>query len=222
LPERPLCALPSHGQLISPHIDFAAPLHEYPPGAVLFREASEVRHVFALEEGTVKLFRFDADRTRILGLRAHGSLLGGTAAVRGQLHDCTAEAITRCQARSIAVTQFRESLAADGPFGRWVLDAIADEAHEQLLTSSTFAASRPRDRLIRLLWLLAREHSKRLEDGALRIQLPLTRQELADAIAVTREHMSRLIAQLEKEDVIHRAHGWIVLATGRRERPRRS
>ena len=47
-------------------------------------------------------------------------------------------------------------------------------------------------------------------DGSIRLQIPLQVTELADLVGATREHTSRLLANLEVERQLTRRHGWFI------------
>jgi CRP-like cAMP-binding protein len=68
-----------------------------------------------------------------------------------------------------------------------------------------------RERLLRLIGeVVAAEHPSATA-GALRVALPLRYTELARAIVTTRQHLSRVLKQLEDENLIRRDKGWLVI-----------
>jgi hypothetical protein len=47
--------------------------------------------------------------------------------------------------------------------------------------------------------------------GPVRVALPLRYTELARAIVTTRQHLARVLKQLEDDDLIRRQKGWLVI-----------
>jgi CRP/FNR family transcriptional regulator len=81
---------------------------------------------------------------------------------------------------------------------------VLARASQRDLRSRVIAdASRVAARLARILYQLAREQGRAVKDG-LRLQLPLTQEELAELITVRRETVSLNFGELEREGVIRR------------------
>ena len=69
-----------------------------------------------------------------------------------------------------------------------------------------------KDRLKRLLYeiIIELEHPPDLRQQ-IKIQVPLKHREMAQMIAVTPEHLSRLLKALEREGVIQRDGNWLTI-----------
>lgn len=84
----------------------------YPEGAILFLEKQDVRGVFLLCEGAVKLTISSAEgKTLILRIAQAGEILGLTAALAGRPYEVSAETLRPCQISFIRRDRFLDFLA---------------------------------------------------------------------------------------------------------------
>jgi CRP/FNR family transcriptional regulator len=187
------------------------PAIEYPTGAVLFHQGDDVRALFLIDAGVVKLTRCEAGaREVIAGLRTRPWLLGAASAVLGRPYPATARTLNACALRRLPPADFLRLQRTDLSVACWVEGMLARESDEQLATVGMFGAMAPRQRLEQLLSNLLRLGCVARQDGALRLALPLKRHELAEMIGTTPEHLSRLLAQLEGDGLILRDKGgWL-------------
>ena len=89
---------------------------------------------------------------------------------------------------------------------------LARAARSEMMSRAIQDSSRVAARLARILYQLAREQGSRVKDG-LRLQLPLTQEELAELITVRRETVSLNFGELEKEGVIRRDGRTVIVLT---------
>ncbi len=182
----------------------------YPAGTELFCQGSPVHDVYWLDEGLVKLVRLEPDgRERILGLRFSPRLLGVALAVLELPSPVSAVTVTRCQVRRISGHDLARAIAADERFS-WVVHRVqSEEVLEQFQMLAELSASSSRDRLEHFLLRLVVALSSATAN--MRLQLPLKHYEIAQFLAVTPEHLSRLFRQLCDEGVIGFHKGWLTI-----------
>lgn len=190
------------------------PPHEYPRGTVLFRQGGRVKALYLVGGGVVKLTRSEASgRDVIVGLRTTGWLLGSAAAILEIPHPVTAETVGACDLRQIPSADFI-AISRVGPVAEWLLRMQARETYDQVTSLGSFGALHPRQRLEQVLVKLGRAGVDTRSDGSLRLKVLLRQHELAQAIGVTREHVGRLLAELQRQGVIRRAAGWVLIPKG--------
>jgi CRP-like cAMP-binding protein len=170
----------------------------------LFHQDSKVQDVFVLNRGLVKLIRVEEDgREMIVGLRSPDWILGAASAVSGGTHVVTAVSVTACRLRRISAKEFLEHLRSDLQLS-WRLHKMhSGEIREQFARMSQLGNSSARHRLEYLLWHL---DSTLKDDGTVQYtatNLPLKHWEIAQLIAVTPEHLSRLLKKMQQEGLIH-------------------
>ncbi len=197
--------------VIPTELESIASLHDFPAHCVLFHRGQPTRHVWIVREGVVKLLHEGEHRTATVAFRSSGSLLGGSGAVTSGVQPVTAGTLTACTLWQLPVDPFLSLVGSDAHVSLWLITRLALESHDHLAAAFRFSTVRPRARLLQVLRMIARDRPKREQGGAVRIDLPITRQELAEATGITREHVTRLLSRLEAEGLIVRAKGWIVV-----------
>lgn len=182
----------------------------YPPGAIILRQGEPARILYLIQEGVVKLVRAEANGRQVLvGFRAAGWLLGVAAAILAQPLPVSAETVTVAELRSVHLDQFVHLQRTDLSVAVWLGQVLAMDLYEQTVRLGELAVLDPRARLVRLLQRLLTLHPVTRSDGTVQVSLALTHQDLADAIGVSRETMTRLLARLERDGVICRDKGWL-------------
>jgi CRP/FNR family transcriptional regulator len=156
----------------------------------------------------VKLTRSEPSGRQVLvGLRAPGWLLGAAAAPLGLPHPITAETVTTCALRQLAKGDYLTLLETNIRVSHWVQRMQARQTYEQIVLLGTLGALSPRQRLEQFLVHQIPSGSVALVPGLVQLTLPLLQQELAQAIGVSPEHLSRLLKQLDVEGLIVRRKG---------------
>ena len=184
----------------------------YPPAASLFEQGSPVEAIGVVEEGLVKLLRWEHRGEAVnVGIRFTGGPLGTAAAVLREPHAVTVETLTRCRILSIPVDHFLQLVATNGHVSSDLHLIHAQELFECFAQLGGLGALSTRERLLRLIGevVIAEHPSAAL--GPLRVALPLRYTELARAIVTTRQHLSRVLKQLEEENLIRRDKGWLLI-----------
>lgn len=190
-----------------------APSHIYAPGVELFQQGAIVEDVYFVAGGLIKLVHFDPDgRELIIGLRFPGGLVGSSALLAGEPSLATAITLTRCPLHRIPGEVFLELLRSD-PSVSWDVHRIhAREAFDHLGHLARLGTLSSRHRLeyvLRQLILTVPNHSSQRD---IRLLLPLKHWEIARLIAVTPEHLSRLLKQMQQDGVIRREKGWVIVS----------
>jgi CRP-like cAMP-binding protein len=189
-----------------------SPPQTYPAGVELFEQGVRIADVLYIERGLVKLKRMDLHgRETILDL-AFATAWVGTAAVIADIPS-PASAIT-CTPSRIArmpALEFSDRLAHDPAFSTLIHQMNARELCRQVawigqLTSVT-SEQRVRWMIRQLISVLHLQSS----DRGIRLRLPLRHYEFAALVAITPEHLSRLLRDLERAGIIRRDRGCVIV-----------
>ncbi|HTX42650.1 MAG TPA: Crp/Fnr family transcriptional regulator [Acidobacteriaceae bacterium] len=178
----------------------------YPSRSIVFEEGQRAAGIFVICSGQIKLSATSRDgRTMILKIAVPGDVLGLTATLNDLPYEVTAETLEPCQVRSVRRRDFLEFLAQFGNVSRQAAQVIAHEYHEVFLDARRLALSgSAAGRLAQLLLDWARTNSCGKPD--LRFTMALTHEELANMAGTSRETVTRLLNQFERDDMISR-HG---------------
>jgi len=172
-----------------------APRSPFAPGALLFRQGEPVRLVYRILSGAVISYRLLSDgRRQVTGFHLPGDFLGLEAGVE---HATTTEALSRVDALAMERTELA---------GRAVTDVGLARALWQVTVR---AFRRSEDHAL----LLARQGATErvaafLLDFADRMgwpeimDLPMTRQDIADHVGLTIHTVSRTLSQLQAQGMV--------------------
>jgi CRP/FNR family cyclic AMP-dependent transcriptional regulator len=174
----------------------------YPKGAVLFGERQSPRGVFILCEGHVKLSTSSADgRTVILQISEPGDLLGLPATIAGRPYEVTADVIEPTQVNFISRADFLKFLDEHGEAAMRVIEQLSEAYHSAFTDIRTIGiAHSAKEKLARFILDWIADHNS--EKGAIKAELTLTHEEIAQMIGTSRETVTRLFAQFRRENLL--------------------
>ena len=172
----------------------AAQLRQYCRHETVFAAQSEVRHVFVVVSGALKISEYgESGVAHILRICRPGHIVG-LAHVLGHLEifpgSCTA--VEESEVLVMDIDGFNRALKTlrYGPLGENLFRMISDDLLVSWRAQSILSCRTIGDRVMTYLrWMQA-------ETGKKEIVLPLNRQELADLLGVHRTALSRTLAQL--------------------------
>lgn len=186
----------------------------YPAGRTLLAQSGRQKVVYRIQEGFVKLLYRVADGDEVVvGVRGPGRVVGLDAALLQTPSQIAAVTLTDCSAIEIQCDNLLARLSESPSLLMSLLRILSLEVREQIDRSAVFASVPARRRLELLLAQLAGVLGTAEAGGAIRLNMPLVQRELAEAIHVTPETLSRLLAELEEHALIERRHGRITLLT---------
>jgi CRP-like cAMP-binding protein len=180
-------------------------------GTTFFREGDAAESFFVIDEGTVKLTQIAPEGQQVvLRLLGSGEAFGGVAAFGGATYPVTAEAVT-----DVLVCEWRGTVMAGliERHPRLALNAlrfVAARLHELQVRYRQLATEKVERRIARALVRLVQQAGRRLEDGVL-IDLPLTRDDLAQMTGTTLYTVSRVVSRWESEGLLEAGRQRIVV-----------
>jgi CRP/FNR family cyclic AMP-dependent transcriptional regulator len=174
----------------------------YPKGATFFVEGQPARGIFILCAGHVKLSTSSADgRTLILRISEPGDLLGLPAAISGRAYEVTADVIEPTQANFISRADFLNFLREYGEAALRVAQELSETYQTAFAEMRTIGLSHSaREKLARFILDWSAHHPS--ENGAIRFNLTLTHEEIAQMIGASRETVTRLFADFKKKSLL--------------------
>lgn len=122
-----------------------------------------------------------------------------------QQYSFTVTTLVACRLRSISSENFLNLVETDTDFSRELLTMLSQEIFIQGKKFANLGCLRAKDRLKRLLYEIITEMD--LSAGPaqeIKLEVPLKHREMAQMIAVTPEHLSRLLKALEHDGAIKR------------------
>jgi CRP/FNR family transcriptional regulator len=175
-----------------------------PSRSVLFEEGQRASSVFIVCAGQLKLSTTSKEgRTMILRLAGSGDLLGLSATLSNLPHEVTAETTEPTELKSVPKREFLEFLDMFSEVGRKTSETLAREYHTAFLDARRLALSG--SAAGRLAWLLIQwANTSGCGKPDLRFTMALTHEELASMAGASRETVTRLLNQFERDGLITR------------------
>ncbi len=176
---------------------------DYTRGGKLFAEGDRPRCVFILSRGRVKLSVTSREgKTMIVTIAEAGQVLGLSATLSGTEHEMTAEALEPCRVRAIPAKDFLSFLQKYPDAAMEATRCVLREY--QGMFSDVCRLGLPSTVAGRLASLLLDWRKTRFQAGHPdhRFTMALTHEEIAGMAATSRETVSRVLNQFEREKLI--------------------
>jgi CRP/FNR family transcriptional regulator len=150
----------------------------------------------------VKLSTSSADgRTLILRISEPGELLGLPATISGRVYEVTANVIEPTQANFISQVDFLNFLKEFGEAALRVAQELGETYQAAFAEIRTIGLSHSaREKLARFLLDWSSNHPS--ENGAVRFNLALTHEEIAQMIGASRETVTRMFGEFKKNNLV--------------------
>ncbi len=176
----------------------------FPSRTILFEEGQRTNGIFVVCVGQLKLSTTSKEgKTMILRIAGPGDVLGLSATMSDLPHEVTAETIEPAEFKNVRRADFLKFLDSHADVGRKAAQALAKEYREVFLDARRLALSgSAAGKLAQLLleWANAAACGK----PELRFTMALTHEELANMAGTSRETVSRLLNQFERDSLILR------------------
>lgn len=176
--------------------------HTYKKGETILHEGDIFNRLFIINKGSMKASTFQEDgKEQIIYLLHEGDSIGELALLKEDRATFTIKAITDLFLCTISKKKFDEYIM-DNPA---IMQSIILAAHHRISSLERLvSALASNDADIRLKYLLKRlcEEQGLTDKKVQTIHLSITREDMANFVGVTRETISRKLAQLVKDEVI--------------------
>jgi CRP-like cAMP-binding protein len=183
----------------------------YQPGEVIFYEGDPAQRLYVLASGKVKLLRHSlSGKDVLLDLLTPGEFFGSLSTLGDEEYPDTAKAQTVTCVLEIGSDEFRKVLDAFPSVTLHVLAAVTGrlkEAHERIRQLSAHSVEK---RIAYMLLKLADKFGERQEAGLL-IQVPLSRDDLAEMTGTTTETASRAMSQFQRDGLVESGRQWVAI-----------
>ncbi len=157
---------------------------------------------YVLKSGRVKLLRISRDgKEQIIKILQPGELLGMEIFYEGKQHSNTAMAMDDCELCFIGKENFFRILDKESSITKKVIIALSRELNLAYEKIGRMGLMNARAKMAHLLSTLASEYGIS-EDGRIRLNLTLSRMEIAELLGITQETSIRLLKTFKDEGFI--------------------
>ena len=174
----------------------------YPAGALIFVEGQVPRGVYILCQGRAKLMATNRDgKTFIMKIAQPGEILGLHAVVTGGPYELTVETLQPSQLAFINRADFLRFIREHGDACLHVAQQLGNDCQSAYAVIRSIGLSHSvSEKLARLLLQWAADGWEC--EGAIRLKLALTHEEVAQLIGTSRETVTRTLGELKKRKVL--------------------
>ena len=174
----------------------------FPEGSLIFVEGQSPRGVFILVQGRVKLMSTNRDgKTFIMKIAQPGEILGLQAIVTGSAYELTVETLQPSQLAFVSRADFLLFLKQHADACLHMAQQLSNDCQSAYEVIRSIGLSQSvTEKLARLL--LQWSVDGRLSEGAIRLKLALTHEEIGQLIGTSRETVTRILGDLKKRCVL--------------------
>jgi CRP/FNR family cyclic AMP-dependent transcriptional regulator len=174
-----------------------------PKDTVVFFENEEGDFFFTILEGRIKVTILGDDgREVILSVLGPGDFFGEMALLDNEPRSATAIAVEESELLSLHRNDFQAVLNDNRSITAALIKVLSARLRRANHQISTLALLDVYGRVARVIVDMAREEGKRLRDGRIAFRRA-THQEIANRIGTTRETVTRMLKDLERQGLIH-------------------
>ena len=175
----------------------------YPKDTVVFFENEEGDLFFTILEGRIKVTILGDDgREVILSVLGPGDFFGEMALLDNEPRSAIAIAVEESELLSLHRNDFQTVLNDNRSITSALIRVLSARLRRANHQISTLALLDVYGRVARVIVDMAREEGKRLRDGRIAFRRA-THQEIANRIGTTRETVTRMLKDLERQGLIH-------------------
>jgi len=178
-------------------LEQASVLRNLEPHSYLFDQYSEARGVYVLEEGVIMIERSSAaGRRQILGFSYPGDFVGLT---NNDFFEYSVQSLTQAVVREFSMREFM-LLSDKSPELKANVNRIGGGVFSHAI-DQVFALGQKKAHE-RVCYLLQEICNRDVGPNQYTVQLPMTRQDIADYLGLTMETVSRAIRRLRNDGII--------------------
>lgn len=171
-------------------------------GTIIFHENEPGAAFFLVKSGRIKVFKLAEDgRELILGIFGPNAIFGDVPVFDGGPYPASAAALTDAEVYAIARTGFEELVKDHPEIALKVIRVLGKRLRQAHNLVRDLALKNVPQRLSGLLIRLADEYG-RPSDGGTLLDLPLSRQDMAQLIGISRETLIRELTKFAKAGLI--------------------
>jgi CRP/FNR family transcriptional regulator, nitrogen oxide reductase regulator len=183
----------------------------FQPQATIYFAGDPATRLYVVAIGKVKLLRHSlSGQDVLLDILTPGELFGSLAALGNPEYPDTAQAQTACCTLVIDAGDFQRILRRFPAVALQVLEMTAARLQEAHTTIRQLSAQPAEQRIAAVMLKLAEKAGEPGPEGLL-IQMPLSRQDIAELTGTTTETASRILSQFRKAGLIGSGRQWIAL-----------
>lgn len=175
---------------------------EYNKGDVIFTEGNIANTLYFVNEGKIKLYKYTKDgKEQILHVLSEGDFFGELDLIKPSKYGFNAKAIVDSKICTLTKEEMKDIMMRNPEIGIKLLETVGERLAKVENLVQNLATNDVDSRMAYLITDLMEKYGEPTGNN-ISIKLPLSREEMANYIGVTRETISRKLKKLEDENLI--------------------
>lgn len=169
---------------------------------VIFHENDAAMAFYLVKTGRVKIFKTGPEgREQVISILGDGQIFGDVPAFDGGPYPASAATMADSEIYLIRSEDFQALVRRYPDVALKIIKVLGQRLRQSMELVRDLSFKQVPHRLAGLLVKLSDEYGVDTEDGLL-IELPLSRQELADIVGTSRETITRELKKMEREGIL--------------------
>ena len=175
---------------------------KFKKGDIIFNEGDDATALFFMSNGRIKLYKYTTDgKEQIISVLSDGDFYGELDILKKSKYRVNAKAITDCKICTVTSRDFKELMTARPELALAVIESLTERLTDAEGLVRSLATNDVDARIAYLLSSLIDKYGEKAGSN-IEIQLPLSREDMANYIGVARETISRKLKKFEKGGII--------------------
>lgn len=171
-------------------------------GSMIFTEGSDANTLFFINVGKIKLYKYNKDgKEQILHILTNGDFFGELDLIKSSNYQFNAKAMDNAKICTLKKSEVKNIILKKPEIALKLLESLGERLSAIENLAQNLSTNDVDARIAYLLLNLMDKYSEELEGKKL-INLPLSREDMANYIGVTRETISRKLKKFEDEELI--------------------
>lgn len=184
----------------------------YARDEAIFWEGDPAEWLVIVVQGRVKMVKHsESGRETILTTFGPGQIVGEVGLLVGDTYPASAQAIEPSVTVSLRRAEYIDLLRTHSDLAWALLQELGRRLQSAHETIRSLAVEKVERRVARMLLRLASTAGERTPEGAVRITVPLSRQEIADMAGTVLETAIRTVSKFQKQGLVETREGHIVI-----------
>lgn len=192
-------------------------INKYKKGQTLFVQGNHPFGIYCVSKGNIKVTKVGADgKESIVRICKGGDVLGHRSLFTEEHYTATATAMEESEVCFIDKKFILKTIEEKPTVALSVINKLSTDMGSAESKLSSFHQKNVRERLAELLIILMKSHGTQIDDNKTRIDIRLTREEMATMIGTANETLIRFISEFKEEGLIEQ-DGKILIVTNAEE-----
>lgn len=177
-------------------------ISNYKKREMIFMEGDECTGLYIIRTGRVKVVRSSSTgKEQIISILNPGDLLGFEVFYEGKVYKNSAAAMEDCELCYIDKNSFFQILEKEPDISRKLIISLGRELNLAYERIGYLGLLNAKEKLAQLLYTLASEYGIKC-DGGVKLNLTLSRLEIAELLGITQETSIRLLKSFKEEGIL--------------------